>query len=78
MSDEQLLKQHGELGTFVVRVQHRQNSSWQGRVTWMEKDRTLYFRSTWELLKLIASAVELPGEDAKAEEEETPSWFEEE
>ena len=40
MSDEELLRKHGELGTFVVRVQHRENSSWQGRITWMEKNRT--------------------------------------
>ena len=72
MSDRELLKKHGELGTFIVRVQHRQNSSWQGRITWMEEDRTLCFRSVWEMIKLIASAVEITGEEAEAE----PSWFE--
>ena len=74
MSDQELLKKHGELGTFIVRVQHRQNSSWQGRITWMEEDRTLCFRSVWEMIKLIASAVETPGEEP---EEKEPSWFEE-
>ena len=33
MKDEELLSKHGDLGTFIVRVQHRQNSSWQGRIT---------------------------------------------
>lgn len=76
MGDEQLLRKHGELGTFVVRVQHRQNSSWQGCITWVEKNRTLRFRSVWELLKLIVSAVEtVPETD---EEEEEFSWFDEE
>lgn len=75
MGDEQLLRKHGELGTFVVRVQHRQNSSWQGCITWVEKNRTLRFRSVWELLKLIVSAVEtVPETD---EEEEEFSWFDE-
>ena len=78
MSDEELLRKHGELGTFVVRVQHRENSSWQGRITWMEKNRTLYFRSAWELLKMIASAVETTGEAAEEPEEKEPSWFDEE
>lgn len=77
MSDQELLKKHGELGTFIVRVQHRQNSSWQGRITWMERDRTLCFRSIWEMIKLIASAVETAGE-GEEETEKEPSWFEEE
>lgn len=55
MGDEELLRKHGELGSFVVRVQHKQNSSWQGRITWVEKDRTANFRSALELLKLIDS-----------------------
>ena len=53
MKDEDLLKQHGDMGTFVIRVQHRQHSSWQGRVTYMEDDRTVYFRSALELIKII-------------------------
>jgi hypothetical protein len=70
MKDETLLSKHGDLGTFIVRVQHRQNSSWQGRITWMEKDKTISFRSVWEMVKLIESAVDTVCED----EEETPSW----
>ena len=58
MSDEELLTKHGDIGTFIVRVQHRQNSSWQGRITWMEEDRTIQFRSVWEMIKLIESAVD--------------------
>lgn len=58
MSDEELLSRHGDIGTFIVRVQHRQNSSWQGRITWMERDQTLSFRSTWEMIKLIESALD--------------------
>ena len=30
MGDAELLKKHGDRGTFIVRVQHRQHSSWQG------------------------------------------------
>lgn len=76
MNSEELLRKHGELGSFVVRVQHRQNGSWQGRITWMEKDQTLCFRSAWELLKLIESAVETI-KDSEDGEEEKPSWFDE-
>ena len=72
MNDEELLQKHGDLGTFIVRVQHRQNSSWQGRITWMEKDKTINFRSVWEMVKLIESAVETT--DKPDEGEETASW----
>ena len=74
MSDESLLSKHGDMGSFIIRVQHRQNSSWQGRITWMEQDKTVYFRSIWEMIKLIESAVDTV---SKPEDEEgEASWFE--
>ena len=73
MSDDRLLQKHGDIGTFIVRVQHRQNSSWQGRITWMEEDKTIQFRSTWELMKLIESAVNTVS--MPEEEEQEPTWF---
>lgn len=57
MSDDELLKKHGDIGTFIIRVQHRQHSSWQGMVTWAEKNRTVSFRSALELIKMIDGAV---------------------
>ena len=75
VSDESLLSKHGELGTFIVRVQHRQNSSWQGRITWMEEDKTVAFRSVWEMIRLMEGAIsESEGEEGPAEE--LPDWFE--
>jgi hypothetical protein len=77
MTDDELLSKHGDLGTFVIRVQHRQNSSWQGRITWMEENKTLCFRSIWEMIKLMEGAVNKaagPVEDAEQE----VSWFEDE
>ena len=62
MKDGEFLQKHGDLGTFIVRVQNRQNSSWQGRVTWVEKNETVSFRSALELLKLM--------EEVLVEEEE--------
>ena len=69
MSDDALLSKHGDIGTFIVRVQHRQNSSWQGRITWMEEDKTVQFRSVWEMIKLIESAVDLVSEPEETPEE---------
>ena len=72
MNDETLLSKHGDLGTFIIRVQHRQNSSWQGRITWVEQDQTINFRSVWEMIKLLESAVDTVSK--QDEEESEPSW----
>lgn len=58
MRDEELLRKHGDRGTFIVRVQQRQHSSWQGVVTWAEQKKTVPFRSALELLKLIDGALD--------------------
>lgn len=58
VSDSELLDHKGRRGTFIVRVEQRQHSSWQGRVTWIEKGETVTFRSVLELLKLMDQALE--------------------
>ena len=72
MKDQELLSNHGNLGSFVIRVQQRQNSSMQGRLTWIEKNKTVYFRSVWEMIRLIDSAVEM----SSPQDEEMASWEE--
>lgn len=54
---EIIAEQQGEEATFVVHVKYRQNATWQGSITWAEKDMTHNFRSALELLKLIDSAL---------------------
>ena len=71
MKDQELLSKHGDLGSFIIRVKQRQNSSMQGRLTWVEKNKTVRFRSVWEMIRLIDSAVEM---DNPVPEEELPSW----
>lgn len=58
VSDEEMLKNRGEKGTFIIKVEQRQHSSWQGRVTWVEEGKTENFRSTLELLKMIDGALD--------------------
>ena len=72
MKDEELLSMHGDLGTFIIRVQHRQNSSWQGRITWMDKNKTVYFRSIWEMIKLVAGALDTVS--VSEEEQREVTW----
>ena len=75
MKDKALLTKHCDLGTFIVHVQHRQNSSLQGRITWMETNRTVSFRSVWEMIKLIAGALDTVSEPEDPGRE--PDWEEE-
>ena len=72
MTDDELLSKHGDIGTFIVRVQHRQNSTWQGRITWMEENKTVQFRSVWEMIKLIEGAVDQVSHQEDSVEE---LWF---
>lgn len=67
MKDDELLKRHGDIGTFIIRVQHRQHSSWQGLVTWVEENKTVPFRSALELIKMIDGAVSDGDEDDESQ-----------
>ena len=44
-------------GTFIVKINHTDNASWQGQVTWADKNITKNFRSTLELIKLMDVAL---------------------
>ena len=44
--------------TFILNIYNRQNATWQGSVTWVEKKEKQQFRSALELLKLIESALD--------------------
>lgn len=55
-SEQEMRKERGRRATFLVRVQYRQRSTWQGQIHWAEKNRTMSFRSTLELLKLLDAA----------------------
>ena len=50
-------QQEGALATFALRVIFRQNSSWQGSITWLEAGREQSFRSVLELIFLMDSAL---------------------
>ena len=47
----------GALANFSVKVLFRQHSSWQGTITWLDKQYELPFRSVLELILLMGSAL---------------------
>lgn len=49
----------GKLATFAIRIQYRNNASWQGTVKWIEGDAEEYFRSLLELFWLLDSAMKV-------------------
>lgn len=46
-----------ETTSFLIKVQYRQNTSWQGTVQWLGGNQTRHFRSCLELLMLIEEAL---------------------
>ena len=52
--------QEGKVATFSLKILFRQNSSWQGAVSWMEGGRSQNFRSVLELIFLMDSALRGP------------------
>lgn len=56
--------QHGTVlggSTFLIRVQYRQNASWQGTIQWLDQKRTVPFRSMLEMMMLIQDALDQAG-----------------
>lgn len=47
----------GKCATFALRILFRQNASWQGSVTWVERKQEQSFRSVLELVFLFDSAL---------------------
>ncbi len=44
--------------TFVVRVNKTENGSWQGQLTWADRDEKITFRSAMELISAIDGALD--------------------
>lgn len=57
VTNEEILCRRGELGTFLLTVDSRQNASWQGEICWIEGEESLIFDSEVELFSFIHSAL---------------------
>lgn len=42
---------------FLIQIQYRHNSSWQGRILWLDTKKTVLFRSFMELAMLMQEAL---------------------
>ena len=60
--------------SFIVNILQQQNASWQGTVTWMDKEVSRNFRSVLELIRLIDSTL---GEDPETDWKEASNQNEE-
>ena len=52
-------------GTFEISVKYMQNSTWQGQIHWIDKNRKQNFRSALEMLKLMDEALAESSEEAQ-------------
>lgn len=71
MADSKRSKKHDDMGTFVVRVMQHQNGTWQGKITWVDEDKSMNFRSVWEMVRLMEEGLLSSGE---LTEEDLPAW----
>lgn len=55
---DDMIAHRGQDATFIIRVQYRQHSSWQGEVVWVDGGKKRYFESVLELVRLIDRALE--------------------
>lgn len=44
--------------SFLIRVQYKENTSWQGTIHWLEERKSHTFRSLLELITLLQEALE--------------------
>ncbi len=47
----------GKQATFLLHVQFRQNSTWQGTLEWISENKTKRFRSELEMIGLLAETL---------------------
>ncbi len=59
---------------FIISISHQQNSTWQGTVTWINKNKSQNFRSALELIRMIDSTLM---SQSPAEKEEERSLLDE-
>lgn len=43
--------------TFIIKVDHCRNGSWQGELVWANENKSVRFRSTLEMLRLMDEAI---------------------
>ena len=55
---DKVIGHRGQDATFIIRVQYRQHSTWQGEVVWAEARKRSRFGSILELMKLIDRTME--------------------
>lgn len=59
VTSQEVAANRGKVGTFLICVKYRQNSTWQGEVEWIEGRNTQQFISVLEFLKILSNALEL-------------------
>ena len=68
--DDKSRKRNNDTNTFIIRVQQHQNGTWQGEITWAEEEKSLHFRSIWEMVRLMEEGLAAQG----VPPEEIPQW----
>ncbi len=65
-------KGHAKGQSFLVQIKFRQNNCWQGRIQWLEGQKTCSFRSMLEMLRLMEEALDKTA--APEDKQDIRSW----
>lgn len=57
------MKQTKKGNSFMITIKDQQNDTWQGTITWIEKQKEQGFRSALEMIKLIDSTMQKPDKE---------------
>lgn len=57
-NNENANKELENQATFVIHVRYRQNATWQGEIKWVNQNKSQYFRSSLEMIKLMDMALD--------------------
>ena len=62
---DELYEARGEMATFMLFVEYRQNASWQGQIIRLEDGCTKSFQSVLELMRTVDKSLGAAGEEAQ-------------
>lgn len=57
MCDKKDIQSRAVNETFIINIQFCESETWQGSITWADQNKSKYFRSTMEMIKLMDGIV---------------------
>jgi hypothetical protein len=66
--NESVRKRGSEKGTFIIKIDHSQNGTYQGQLIWAEGNKSKRFRSALEMIRMMDDIMK------KGQEQQGEGW----